>query len=266
MLGLARRIVRQLPRLRPRAPLASEANRVALVPDKYSAEASFWRMEIAEYVVWYSGEATLYGVAPPNLDQKITGLGQPLDAIETWLNLHQLPKYPSNLFLRPDALIGLRVLDIGCGPFPGLRAFSDCATRVGVDPLVATYEEIGFPLGRWSHGYIYCQTRAESLPFPSRSFDAVLSCNAIDHVDDFAMVAKEVQRVLKPGGKLCMQVHYHRRTITEPLELNDQTFVAHYGWVRGLHKAKDADSTNNEATVAGPGERYVVWSNMGHEA
>jgi ubiquinone/menaquinone biosynthesis C-methylase UbiE len=200
----------------------------------------------------------------PTSDQKATEFGQPLDAIETWLHLHQLPKYPSNLGLRHDVLAGMRVLDIGCGPFPGLRAFSGCAMRVGVDPLVTKYEEIGFPLARWSDGYIYCQSKAESLPFPSHSFDAVLSCNAIDHVDDFAVAAKEVRRVLRPDGRICMQVHYHRPTVTEPLELNDETFVAHYGWVNGLRKANDTTSTNNGATVAGPGEKYVVWTNIGH--
>ena len=128
-----------------------------VAPDKYDAEASFWRVEISRYVAWYKGEMTLYGVSPPNSDQKATDFGQPLDAIETWLKLHQLPKYPSNLSLRPDALTGLRVLDIGCGPFPGLRAFSGCAMRVGVDPLLTTYAKIGFPLARWSDGYIYCQ-------------------------------------------------------------------------------------------------------------
>lgn len=265
MLNIARRIFHQLAAggLKGRG---SPDNKAFQAPTKYEAEADFWRMEILEYVAWYNGERSLYGVPPPGSDRKVRGFGQPLDAVETWLNLHQLPKYPNNLSLASDALSGLRVLDIGCGPFPGLRAFAGCAIRVGVDPLVSIYENIGFPLGRWSNGYIYCQSKAETLPFPSNSFDAVVSCNAIDHVDDFARVAEEVQRVLKPGGKLCMQVHYHRPQITEPMELSDDIFVAHYGWISGLRKATDESATNSGATVAGPGERYVVWSNMDHLA
>lgn len=261
MLRLTRKVLRRVAALVSPAP-AGTPSPPAPGLNKYDAEAEFWRLEIGQYVAWYNGDVDLYGTAPPTAAQKHTGFGQPLDAIETWLHLHQLPKYPNNLCLPADALRGLRVLDIGCGPFPGLRAFSGCAGRVGVDPLVTVYDDIGFPLGRWSDGYVYCRTRAESMPFPSASFDAVISCNAIDHVDDFAEVAKEVQRVLKPGGKLCMEVHYHNRTITEPLELNDEVFLANYGWVEGLRKAKDATSTNQGGTVAGPGERYVVWTNI----
>jgi SAM-dependent methyltransferase len=246
MLQITRRIVRKLS---------------GLVSDKYDAELSFWRWEIDRYVAWYRGEVSLYCVAPPTSNQKTTQFGQPLDAIETWLRVSHLGKYPDKLLLRPEALTGLRVLDIGCGPFPGLLAFSGCAVKVGVDPLVTKYEQIGFPLGRWSDGYLYCQTRAETLPFPSHSFDAVVSVNAMDHVDDFAMVAREVQRVLRPGGNFCTEVHYHKRQVTEPVELDDEVFVACYGWVDGLRKARERTSVEHLL----PGEKLVLWTNMDHE-
>jgi len=42
----------------------------------------------------------------------------------------------------------------------------------------------------------------ENLPFKNNSFDAVLSLNVLEHVKDPFACAKEISRVLKPGGKL----------------------------------------------------------------
>lgn len=43
---------------------------------------------------------------------------------------------------------------------------------------------------------------AERLPFQDASFDAVLSLNVLEHVKDPFQAAREIMRVLKPGGEL----------------------------------------------------------------
>lgn len=43
---------------------------------------------------------------------------------------------------------------------------------------------------------------AERLPFKDESFDAVLSLNVLEHVKDPFQAAREIMRVLKPGGEL----------------------------------------------------------------
>lgn len=43
---------------------------------------------------------------------------------------------------------------------------------------------------------------AERLPFKDASFDAVLSMNVLEHVKDPFQAARELMRVLKPGGEL----------------------------------------------------------------
>ena len=44
--------------------------------------------------------------------------------------------------------------------------------------------------------------RGESLPFPDERFDAVLSFDVLEHVQDVAATLAECHRVLKRGGKL----------------------------------------------------------------
>jgi SAM-dependent methyltransferase len=88
-----------------------------------------------------------------------------------------------------------------------------------------------------------------------------VSVNAIDHIDDFAGGAEEIRRVLRPDGSFRMHVHYHEATETEPLELNDEVFLEHYGWVPGLRRIAESDSKDAGINRAGPGELYVVWGN-----
>ncbi|MCO6451443.1 MAG: class I SAM-dependent methyltransferase [Caldilineales bacterium] len=47
---------------------------------------------------------------------------------------------------------------------------------------------------------------AERLPFPSASFDTILSHEVLEHVDDDAKALTEVARVLRPGGRLLLFV------------------------------------------------------------
>jgi len=48
----------------------------------------------------------------------------------------------------------------------------------------------------------YALANAESLPFPSRSFDAVTIAFGLRNVTDKALALREMLRVLKPGGRV----------------------------------------------------------------
>jgi SAM-dependent methyltransferase len=101
---------------------------------------------------------------------------------------------------------GQRVLDVACGT--GVLA-REAAGRVepggsvtGLDRnegMLAMARRIA-PAVEWKAG------RAEQLPFPDASFDAVVSQFGLMFFDDRAQALREMRRVLKPGGLLAVAV------------------------------------------------------------
>jgi len=230
---------------------------------KHLAELAWWERALRHRVEWYQGERTMYGRRPPTPDEK-----QVRDTIEasagvTTLTL-SLDRYPKALKVPRDHFAGKTILDVGCGPYPLSIAFEDCRI-VGLDPLILRYEAAGFPLAEFTDRVTFVQGFAEEMPFPSRSFDAVISVNAIDHVDDFARAAREISRVLKKDGTLRMQVHYHSPRELEPHALTDDDVLAHLGHL-GIAKISEEappGPTGDPDAVPpiDPTERLVVWAN-----
>jgi SAM-dependent methyltransferase len=228
-------------------------------PDKYEAEIHFRRVILERYREWYNGRIPeLCRVPPPAENQKIRVRSELHSVILTYLEQVQKRVYLADLKLDATALAGLRVLDIGSGPMPSATCFEDIDLYC-LDPLLSVYVQMGFPLHYFTD-VRFVQSCSEDMPFDDNFFDAVISVNAIDHVDDFAATAKEIRRVLKPGGRLRMHIHYHRKTSTEPLELTDEIVAANYGWCEGFRPIHR--STEKFAVLAKAGESYNVWSNF----
>ena len=111
---------------------------------------------------------------------------------------------------------GKRLLDIGCGPRGSLEWADDAIERIGVDPLVDDYRELGIG----SHQMTYECAPAEALPFPSGHFDVVSSLNSLDHVDDLDRTLAEIHRVLRGEGSFLLIVEVgHDPSPTEPVSL-----------------------------------------------
>lgn len=53
---------------------------------------------------------------------------------------------------------------------------------------------------------LFVQGDAEHLPFTDASFNAVLSVNTIEHLDDIPETLKEMKRVCRDGGKIVLSV------------------------------------------------------------
>jgi SAM-dependent methyltransferase len=97
--------------------------------------------------------------------------------------------------LDPPLPPGARALDVGCGtgangPVLAARA----AFAVGIDA-----SPIPLGLGEPTHG-ARLRGDATALPFPPESFDLVVALDVLEHLDDDAGGARELHRVLRPGG------------------------------------------------------------------
>ncbi len=51
---------------------------------------------------------------------------------------------------------------------------------------------------------VLIEGRAESLPFPDNHFDFLSMGYALRHIGDLSVAFAEFERVLKPGGRLCL--------------------------------------------------------------
>jgi ubiquinone/menaquinone biosynthesis C-methylase UbiE len=114
-----------------------------------------------------------------------------------------------------DAYLGLlgiadgqRVLDVGCGSGAVTRAIArrvgDRGVAVGLDPSPALLEvarELAREAGLGDRIELY-EGSALRLPFPDRSFDAVLCATVLSHVPGGEAAIPELVRVLRPGGRL----------------------------------------------------------------
>lgn len=96
----------------------------------------------------------------------------------------------------------IRVLDLGCGAGTTTRQLVSDTARyqvVGADisptALAAFAEATGRPGVRLS---------APALPFRPDSFDLVISDDVVEHLVDTDQYAREIRRVLRPGGWLML--------------------------------------------------------------
>ena len=228
--------------------------------NKHDAAIEFREKILIEYEKWFSGSIpSLYGTPNPNEDEKEELGSLRENAILTWAKMHQERMYLEMLRAPPEIFAGMRVLDIGSGGIPSGLCFTECEIYC-LDPLIPTFQELDYPFHFYEHRATFVQGKAEHIPFPSCHFDAVISVNALDHVDNISKTALEIQRVLKKDGLLRLSVNYHQPTILEPIELCDDVIEQHFVWCGDFHKIAEWDNgtTSNEPLV----ETYALWSNF----
>ena len=109
---------------------------------------------------------------------------------------------------------GERVLDLGCGE--GRHVISAYVLgevhALGVDlsrkdlataqARFAEFEEAGNDQKQLD----LTEASALALPFPDASFDKVICSEVLEHIPDYRAALREIRRVLKPAGLLCISV------------------------------------------------------------
>lgn len=112
-------------------------------------------------------------------------------------------------FIRNSLLQGLKqysgeltgqLLDFGCGSKPYKELFTNVSSYVGVD-----IENEGHDHRTEDIDFYY---DGKTLPFKDRMFDSVLASEVLEHVPDLTGILSELNRVLKPGGKLLLTVPF----------------------------------------------------------
>jgi SAM-dependent methyltransferase len=99
-------------------------------------------------------------------------------------------------------LASARVLDIGCGTGFTLTRLPAGVRSVGLDASPAALS-----LARErAPGSSFVRGSAYALPFADGSFDAVLALDVLEHLDDDLAAARELRRVLAPGGAAIVTV------------------------------------------------------------
>jgi ubiquinone/menaquinone biosynthesis C-methylase UbiE len=98
-------------------------------------------------------------------------------------------------------LSGLKVLDVGCGDGSyAMEALQRGGRVFGLDRSLPMLEAARRRVTSSSAGIEWCQAAAQSLPFRDASFDLVLAVTALCWIPEPALVLKEMNRVLRPGG------------------------------------------------------------------
>jgi SAM-dependent methyltransferase len=102
-------------------------------------------------------------------------------------------------------LLSGALLDVGAGNRPYADLLSGVARYIAYD-----VESSQVPLDVIGH--------APALPFASRSFDAVLSTQVLEHVAEPARMLTEIARVLRPGGCVLLSAPQQWRLHEQPYD------------------------------------------------
>ena len=111
----------------------------------------------------------------------------------------------------PSRLIGMHVLDLGCGPSFWIEQI---AKQFPMTIVAADLTENALDLARKRTQMLglssvsFVKTNAESLCFTDNTFDHVNCQAVIHHTPDTSKALTEISRFLVPGGSFSVSVYY----------------------------------------------------------
>jgi 2-polyprenyl-3-methyl-5-hydroxy-6-metoxy-1,4-benzoquinol methylase len=104
-------------------------------------------------------------------------------------------------------IAGQRILEIGCGRgglAVKLASWGPAAVIAADYSEVAVAKARAFAQARGAVNLTVEQGDIQALDHPAQTFDAVISCETVEHVPEPRRAVAELARVLKPGGRLVL--------------------------------------------------------------
>jgi GT2 family glycosyltransferase/SAM-dependent methyltransferase len=139
---------------------------------------------------------------------------------------------------------GLRVLDVACGEGYGSALLAQTALSVhGVDISAEAVAHARAEYGNLDN-VAFERASATELPFPDAHFDAVISFETLEHLQEQEQMLSQIRRVLKPGGFFIVsspnkEVYSDRRNFVNEFHVKELYFPElsellgrHFGAVR----------------------------------
>ena len=135
-----------------------------------------------------------------------------------------------------------RLLDVGCGSKPYEKLF-DAVEYIGIDIEVSGHDHSSSKVDKFYDG--------KKIPFEDKSFDNVFSSETFEHVFNINELLDEINRVLKPGGKLCFTLPFVWEEHEQPYDFARYTSFAaeHLLNAHGFKLIKLTKSTGYIETV-----------------
>jgi ubiquinone/menaquinone biosynthesis C-methylase UbiE len=159
------------------------------------------------------------------------------------------------------------VLSVGCGPAIIEGALSERGFRVtGLD---VSQEALGCAPDRVRT----VAARAEELPFPEFSFDAVIYVASLQFIEDYRKAIEKTSRVLRPAGKLIVMLlnpesTFYKEKLRDPnsyvrkirnTNLEEiEAVIARDFYIQTEHVLGVRDGTLFESRVAADAVLYVI--------
>ncbi len=110
----------------------------------------------------------------------------------------------SLIALAPKA--GEHILDVGCDNGRRFARFMQTkSTVLGIDSSLAS---VRAAQRKFPESWVLQCALQDPLPFANQHFDAVLCALAGEHLDRIPAVLRELHRILRPGGRIVLALHY----------------------------------------------------------
>jgi len=131
-----------------------------------------------------------------------------------WFVFHQAKSHYNKIAAYAEGM----VLDVGCADQYIQKYLSSEQTYIGLDYYATAVEWYG------TRPQVYGD--AQALPVADNSVETVLLLDVLEHLPQPKVCLQEIARVLKPGGKLILQVPFLYPLHDTPLDFQRWT---HYG-------------------------------------